>query len=114
MTATARLDWQVLCQRDDLVPGGGVCVLVGQQQVALFYLPGADRELFAIGNHDPIGGANVLSRGIVGSVGARLVVASPLYKQHFDLVTGECLEEDGAAVPVYEVRLDGDRVLIRD
>jgi len=114
MTATAKLDWQRLCKRDDLVTGGGVCVLLGQRQVALFYLPANERKLFAIGNRDPIGGACVLSRGIVGSVGERLVVASPLYKQHFDLVTGECLEDDAVAVPVYEVRLDGDSVLIRN
>ena len=113
MTAAARLDWQAVCNRDHLIPGGGVCALVGQEQVALFYLPGQARSLFAIGNYDPIGGASVLSRGIVGSIDERLVVASPLYKQHFDLATGECLEDDTVAVPVYEVRLDGDSVLIR-
>ena len=79
----------------------------------MFYLPAQERSLYALGNYDPIGCASVLSRGIVGSIGERLVVASPLYKQHFDLVTGECLEEASAAVPVYEVRLDGDSVLIR-
>ena len=113
MTVSAKPEWQVLCHRDDLVPGGGVCVLVGRQQVALFYLPREGHELFAIGNRDPIGGASVLSRGIVGSVGDRLVVASPLYKQHFDLVTGACLEDGAVVVPVYEVRCHGDCVLIR-
>ena len=55
----------------------------------------------------------MLSRGIVGDVGGRLVVASPLYKQHFDLASGRCLEEDNVSVEVYEVRLDGNNVLIK-
>ncbi|MDY0070818.1 MAG: nitrite reductase (NAD(P)H) small subunit, partial [Porticoccaceae bacterium] len=33
-------------------------------------------------------------------------------KQHFSLVTGKCLEDDSASVPVYEVVLDGDTVLV--
>lgn len=113
MTAAAQLEWQALCLRENLVPGAGVCALLGQQQVALFYLPGRQHSLYAIGNYDPIGAASVLSRGIVGSVGERIVVASPLYKQHFDLATGQCLEDEDVAVPVYEVRLDGEQVLIR-
>lgn len=114
MSAAAQLDWQPICHRDDLLPGGGVCALVGDDPVAVFYLPGREQTLYAIGNYDPIGRASVLSRGIVGSIGERLVVASPLYKQHFDLATGACLEDDAVAIPVYEVRLDGDSVLIRD
>jgi len=55
---------------------------------------------------------SVLSRGIVGDIKGELVVASPLYKQHFSLLTGKCLEDDSASVPVYEVVLDGDKVLI--
>jgi nitrite reductase (NADH) small subunit len=40
------------------------------------------------------------------------VVASPLYKQHFDLLTGECLEEESLKVQAYNARLDGDTVLL--
>jgi nitrite reductase (NADH) small subunit len=85
---------------------------VGGEQVALFYLPGERSELYALANRDPIGKANVLSRGIVGDVKGELVVASPLYKQHFSLETGACLEEEGVRVEVYPVRLEGDSVLI--
>ena len=95
------------------MPDSGVCALLGKEQVALFYLPREDQPVFAISNRDPIGGANVLSRGIVGDLQGRLVVASPLYKHHFDLCTGECLEQDDLAVEVYAVRLDGDSVLIK-
>lgn len=113
MTAIEKFSWQSICTRDDLVPGSGVCALLGNEQVALFYLPEEDKPLYAISNRDPIGGANVLSRGIVGDLGERLVVASPLYKQHFDLNSGQCLEEENVAVQVYEVRIEGDNILIK-
>ena len=112
MTAVEKHDWEVICQRSDLVAGSGVCVLVGSEQVALFYLPGEGPELYALANRDPIGKANVLSRGIVGDINGQLVVASPLYKHHFSLVNGACLEEEGVRVEVYPVQLEGDRVLI--
>jgi len=112
MTAVEKFGWETVCQRGDLVADSGVCALVGGEQVALFYLPGAEPPVYALANGDPIGGANVLSRGMVGDVGGELVVASPLYKQHYSLQTGACLEDDTQQVAVYAVRLDGDRVLI--
>ena len=45
-------------------------------------------QVFAIGNQDPFSGANVMSRGIVGSRGDVPTVASPMFKQVFDLRTG--------------------------
>jgi nitrite reductase (NADH) small subunit len=74
--------------------------------------PEEDRAVYALSNRDPIGEANVLSRGILGDIGGRLVVASPLYKHHFDLATGACLEDDAVRIPAYAARLEGDRVLI--
>jgi assimilatory nitrate reductase catalytic subunit len=58
-------------------------------------------------------GVNVLSRGIVGDLGGELVVASPLYKQHFSLITGRCLEEPEHAVPVYLARIHEGQVWVR-
>jgi nitrite reductase (NADH) small subunit len=105
-----------ICNLDDLVENSGVCVLVADQQVALFWLLGqgsaGSGELFAIGNFDPLGGANVLSRGILGSIGDKLVVASPLYKQHFCLRSGQCLQDPSVSVPVYPVMLNHNKVLI--
>jgi nitrite reductase (NADH) small subunit len=112
MTALALHEWELACNSGDLVEGSGVCALVKGVQVAIFYLPQLENPVFALDNHDPIGGANVLSRGIVGDLGGELVIASPLYKQHFNLRTGACLERDDVAVPVYRARLEGDRVLI--
>jgi len=112
MTALQKFQWQPVCRRDDLVPGSGVCALVDGEQVALFYLPAEEQQVFALANRDPIGQANVLSRGIIGEVKGQLVVASPLYKQHFSLRTGNCLEDESVQVEVYSVRLEDDNVLI--
>lgn len=104
--------WYPACRLDDLVAGSGVCALVNGQQVAIFYLPGERQALYAIDNHDPIGGANVLSRGIVGDIGGELVVASPLYKEHFSLVDGRCLEKE-YAVRVWPARSNGDQIEVQ-
>ena len=72
----------------------------------------ADDELFAISNFDPFSSAFVLSRGIVGSRGARLKVASPIYKQSFDLRTGECLDDTSVTIPTYAIRVVDGRVQV--
>lgn len=99
-----------VCALDDLVPGIGVCALVEGRQVALFRL--RDGAIHAVGNLDPFSGANVISRGLTGDLGGRKVVASPLYKQHFDLATGECLEAPEVRLPVYAVQVQGGRVYV--
>src|SRR5471032_2510366 len=63
-------------------------------------------------NYDPNSQASVLSRGLVGSIGERVVVASPIYKQHFDLQTGECLEAPEHSVISYAARIDGGKVWV--
>ncbi|KZY31666.1 MULTISPECIES: nitrite reductase small subunit NirD [unclassified Oleiphilus] len=103
---------EVICTKYDLVENSGVCALVNDEQVAIFYIPSSEEKIFAISNWDPCGKANVLSRGIVGDLTGKYVVASPLYKQHFDLKTGECLEEEDKSVTVYPVKLEGDSVLL--
>ncbi|WP_027328309.1 nitrite reductase small subunit NirD [Marinimicrobium agarilyticum] len=109
---TAEQQWVEVCAKSDLVPDSGICALINQKQVAIYYSKRLD-EVFAIGNYDPIGKANVLSRGMIGSIGDHTVVASPLYKQHFDLRTGECIDSPEHTVPAYEVRVHNDRVEIK-
>jgi len=105
-----------LCNISDLVENSGVCALTEddgkQQQIALFYLPDTEQKVYAIDNWDPCGNANVLSRGIVGNIGEELVVASPLYKQHFSLTTGQCLEEEQTLVKTYPLSIKDDAVYL--
>ncbi len=103
--------WTPVCRVDDIVPDTGVCALVKGEQVAVFRV-GADGGIFAIANFDPNSGAAVLSRGLVGSIGERIVVASPIYKQHFDLRTGECLEAPEHSVGSYPVRVEDGKVWV--
>lgn len=104
-------NWIEVCKLDDIVPDTGVCALVNDKQVALFRT--RNNDLFAIDNHDPFSKANVLSRGIVGSLGDKIVVASPIYKQHFCLETGACLEDEEVKLNVYKVKTSDDKVAVQ-
>jgi nitrite reductase (NADH) small subunit len=104
--------WNAVCTLDQIVPDTGVCALLNGRQVAVFRVGDASPRVFAIDNTDPNSGVAVLSRGLVGSIGERIVVASPLYKQHFDLQTGECLEAPQHSVASYPVRVEDGRVLV--
>ena len=106
--------WQPLCSLADLVPQSGVVALHEGEQVALFYLPDTEQKVFAVGNRDPKSGANVIGRGIVGQLGPDLVIASPLYKQHFRLADGSCVEYPEQRLRTWPVRLRGDRVEVFD
>jgi nitrite reductase (NADH) small subunit len=101
--------WVDACALDDLVPDRGVCALVGPYQVALFRIS-PDGALYALSNYDPFSGAYVLSRGIVGSAGDTPKVASPVYKQTFDLRTGQCLDDPTVAIPTFPMRVVHGRV----
>jgi assimilatory nitrate reductase catalytic subunit len=99
-----------VCPLEDIVPNAGVAALVDGEQVAVFRLD--DDSVHAVGNRDPFSGANVLSRGIVGDLKGELVVASPVYKQHFLLLTGRCVEDASARIPVFAARLEEGWVVV--
>lgn len=105
-------NWITVCSESDLTPSTGICALHEGEQVAIFFC-GKNKEVYAVSNFDPIGEANVLSRGIMGSIGEDVVVASPLYKQHFNLKTGECLEEPEHTLKTYPIRLEGGEVQLQ-
>ncbi len=107
MTIEIQLTWTAVCPLDRLLPERGVAALLGDHQVAIFRTRTADGgdEVLAIGNVDPFSGAAVLSRGIVGDRGGVPTVASPVYKQAFELRTGRCLDDPDVSVPTYPVRV---------
>jgi len=103
--------WKGVCSETDLVSNSGVVVWLDGAQVALFYLPGAqDQTLFAIDNHDPESGANVIGRSLIGTIKGELVVASPIYKQHYRLEDGHCLESPQQRLRVWPARLSDGQV----
>jgi nitrite reductase (NADH) small subunit len=100
--------WVDACAESDVPTERGVAVLIDGCQVALFRT--YDGQLFALANRDPFSGANVLARGIVGTRGAAPTVTAPIYKQAFDLATGQCLDVAGVAVATYGVRVQAGRI----
>jgi nitrite reductase (NADH) small subunit len=103
--------WQDICNLDDLDPDAGVCALVEKEQVAIFRIGDGDR-IYAIDNLDPKSGAQVLSRGLIGSEDGKVFVASPLYKNRFFLESGLCPALD-LKVRTWEIRVRDGRVELR-
>ncbi len=106
LTQTNAVSWAPICPLARLIPGRGVAALIDGRAIAVFLLP--DGDLRAIDNVDPISGASVMSRGIIGDVAGVATVASPMYKHRFDLATGACLDDPQVAIAVHHVRvIDG-------
>ena len=104
--------WRAVCSVDDILPNTGICALIEGRHVAVFHVKTETGQLFAIDNYDPNADASVLSRGLVGNLGERIVVASPIYKHHFDLQSGECLEAPENSVSAYPVRVENRQVQV--
>ncbi|WP_347985832.1 nitrite reductase small subunit NirD [Methylomonas sp. AM2-LC] len=104
--------WIDVCSVDDLQPDSGVCALVAGQQLALFYVT-KTQQIFAVANFDPIGKANVLSRGMIGDIAGEPMLASPLYKQHYSLITGHCFEHADIKIDTYAVLIENNRVAVK-
>ena len=104
--------WTPVCAVEDILPNTGVCALVQERHVAVFRVEDDVQRLYAIDNYDPNAHASVLSRGLVGNLGARIVVASPIYKHHFDLRSGECLEAPENSVKAYPVRIENQMICV--
>jgi len=110
MKPESKPQWVDICSIDDLVPNSGVAALINEKQYAVFYVPTQTPSVYTIGNYDPIGKAQVLSRGIVGDIGGDLVVASPLYKQHFRLSDGSCVEDETSFAGSWPSKVEEGRV----
>jgi nitrite reductase (NADH) small subunit len=93
-----------VCELADIYPGTGVAALIDGHQIAIFR-PTADETLYALSNFDPFSKAFVLSRGILGDRQGKPKVSSPIYKQSFDLRTGQCFEDPNVSLTSYLVRV---------
>lgn len=112
MTAIAeRLGWVSVLAEEDMPVDMGVPALVDDSPVAVFRLNcGAT---YAVSNIDPRTGSSVIARGIVGSRGDVPTVASPLYKEVFNLRTGVCLDDPAKVLTPYQVRVADGMVQVR-
>jgi nitrite reductase (NADH) small subunit len=103
--------WTTICPLERILPNTGVCALVNGQQVAVFRV-GEGEDVYAIENYDPFSKAYVLSRGIVGDRNGIPKVASPIYKQNFSLVTGECLDDATVKLQIFTARVTDRQVQV--
>lgn len=111
MNSKTRNTWFDICALEDITPNTGVGAAIDDQLIALFRV-GNEERVYALSNTDPFSNANVMSRGILGDIQGERVVASPIYKQHFSLATGRCLEDHEKKLLVYPVKLENGRVLV--
>ncbi|GAB3999374.1 nitrite reductase small subunit NirD [Nocardioides marmoraquaticus] len=99
--------WTEVCHLDRIDPESGVAALVDGRAVAVFRTH--DDAVHALDNYDPFCRASVLARGIVGTrtIAGETVpyVASPMFKQGFDLRTGQCLDDADVRVATYAVEV---------
>lgn len=105
------VQWVSVCPVDRILPNTGICALVNGEQIAVFRI-GQSETVYAISNYDPFSKAQVLSRGIVGDRSGIPKVASPIYKQNFNLITGQCLDDETVTVPTYPVQVTDGQVQI--
>ncbi|HKO51404.1 MAG TPA: nitrite reductase small subunit NirD [Polyangiaceae bacterium] len=108
--ADQELEWHDACVIDDVAPGSGLAVVVGDEQIAIVRTQGG--LLAALSNFDPFSQAFVIARGIVGDRAGVPRIASPIYRQSFSLETGECLEDRNIRLAVFPVRVEGGRIQI--
>lgn len=109
MTMTAShttVEEKVLCPASRLAPERAVAAKAPDgAQVAIVRT--AAGKLYAVGHHDPFSNANVMARGIVGTVTldgeARDVIQSPMYKEAFDLETGRCTSNADVCLGTWDV-----------
>lgn len=99
--------WYRICTMDDLEPNWGEAALINGQQYAVFRTAGD--SIFVTDHKDPASGSLVVARGIVGEKNGEPTVTSPLYKEVYSLVSGNCLSGAEYRLPVYPVEVrDGD------
>ena len=103
-------EWRDVCAIDDVLPGTGVAALIDGEQIAIIRT--RDGLFAALSNFDPFSNAFVIARGIVGDRAGIPKIASPIYKQNFNLQTGECLDDPTVRLAVFPIRVSGGRIQV--
>jgi len=108
----AKPQWVRVGSEDDFPRDGGATIKYGDVQIAVFNFSSRG-QWYACQNMCPHKNAFVLSRGILGSVGAVPKVACPLHKKAFSLENGVCLTGEDYAVKVFPIKVEADAVLVQ-
>jgi nitrite reductase (NADH) small subunit len=108
-SAEASLAWVDVCALEDIWPSSGAAALISGTQIAIVRVGDSD-TVYALSNFDPFSEAFVIARGIVGDRAGRAKIASPIFKQSFDLETGVCLDDAQVVLTTYPVRVRDGRI----
>ena len=136
-SAPSNSGWVQICRLDELPTDSGMAALLNEntpqeEQIALFKVVERATQastIYAISNFDPFSQANVLARGILCSSSSSdktseektspdnkslaLAVASPVLKQHFDLSSGQCVEESDVVIKTYPSKISDGLVFVQ-
>ena len=105
-------EWVHVGSLADIPANAGMAARLGQQQIALFHLPGDEPQIFALENHEPGSDANVLARGLLGDVAGEPIVISPLYKKRFRLCDGVSPDDADLRVRVWPVQIKEGQIWV--
>ncbi|MCW3171753.1 nitrite reductase small subunit NirD [Shewanella subflava] len=104
------MSWVNVCDETSLPQNTGVAAWVAGKAVAIFNL--GKHGLFAIDNVDPATGVSLLARGLICEMEGQLCVASPLYKQHYCLKTGVCIEDPQLVASPFAIKTEQGKVFV--
>lgn len=105
--------WMQVASTTDFPDDGGMCVHVGERQIAVFNFSRRN-EWFATDNLCPHKQQMAISRGMIGSHGESCEpkVACPFHKKSFSLKDGRCLTGDDLQIQTYPVKVEGQLVFV--
>jgi nitrite reductase (NADH) small subunit len=104
-----RTRWVDICALDAIAPGSGEHALVGRLQLAVLRDVSGE-QVYAIDDFDPFSKSYALSRGAVVERDGEPQVESPVFKQSYSLLSGECIEAPSVRLGVYPARVRDGRV----
>ena len=96
----------MVARKGDLEPGTGKTVEVNGMPVALFNVNGVYHAIHNTCPHEdgPLGEGELSYN----------IVTCPRHAYEFDVTSGQCLTEPAYSVERFEVRVEGDRILVSD
>lgn len=106
-------EWIEVCKESDVLENAGSCVLVENEQIAIFNLEHRKRW-FAVQNRCPHENQFVLSRGLTGYEGDVPKVACPLHKNTFCLLSGKHLGgNEEWTLRTYPIKIEDGNVFLK-
>ncbi len=104
------MNWTQVCKVSDVPAEGGIAVLLGEEQVAVFHFASRG-EWYAMDNFCPHKKSPVLGRGLLGDAGGVPKVTCPLHKRAFCLHDGHEIGGEYEA-RTWPVKVEGEDVFL--